>query len=208
MNNYCIPLDLDLQIFNSNLHPVEFIKLLPAWSDAQFTTPRGNKHIRIPKDVLHQDFINFFNNRGIHLIGVEVFYTVPKGSNIIHSDVNPLGDVAKINWVYGGDNSVMEWYVPDQNYLTDNTPNRTAPTIANSPTLRFLKEEVDLVHSQSIKSPSIVQAGCPHNMLNGQTSERICISTIFESIDLGQRLTIAQAKNVFKDLLIGTPGGS
>lgn len=201
MNDYCIALNLDLKIFNSNLHPTEFIKTLPVWNDPRFTTPRGNKHLRIPKDVLDQNFVDFFNQRNIRLLAVEVFYTVPHGSNIIHSDVIPLDDVAKINWVYGGIGSVMEWYQVNSNYKTDTLADRAAATIANSPTIRFLKEEVDLIHSQFVECPSIVQVGCPHNMRNG-TTERFCISTIFENTKTNKRVTIDEAKELFKEFLM------
>ena len=202
MNNYCVALNLDLKIFNSDLHPIDAVKSLPEWNDSRFTSPRGNKHIRIPKDFINNECIDFFKNRGIHLIGVEVFYTVPRGSNIIHSDVLPLSDVAKINWVYGGVDSRMEWYTPNTEYNPEAI--RTNVTKVNSPTLNFNKEEVDLVHTQAIESPSIVQAGCPHNMINGST-ERFCISTIFASIETRNRLTMNQAKEIFKEFVVPCP---
>ena len=204
MNNYCTTLNLDLKIFNSDLHPVEFIKLLPVWKDTRFTTPSGNKHFRIPKDILSQNFKDFFYQRGIQLLGVEVFYLLPGGSNIIHSDVNPIGDVAKINWVYGGANSIMEWYQVNSNYKSNALTDRAAATIANSPTIRFLKEEVNLMHSQFVECPSIIQAGCPHNMKNG-TTERFCISTIFKHTETNMRVTMAEAQIIFKDFLVPHP---
>ena len=202
MNDYCIALNLDLKMFNSDLHPVDAIKSLPEWSDPRFTSPRGNKHIRVPREFLNEELIDFFKNRGIHLIRVEVFYTVPRGSNIIHSDVTTLGDVAKINWVYGGNGSKMEWYQPNSTYNPE--VKSGTPTKTNSPTLNFSKTEVDLVHEQPVQSPSIVQAGCPHNMINGST-ERICISTIFENIETRQRLTIAEATKIFREYVVPCP---
>ena len=199
MNNYCVPLDIDLKIFNSDLHPVDAVKSLPEWTDKRFTSPWGNKHIRVPRDFINNTFIDFFKNRGIHLIGVEIFYTVPKGSNIVHSDVEPLSDVAKINWVYGGIDSKMEWYRPNSNYNPAVKHNNL--TKVNSPTLNFLKEEVDLVHVQYVESPSIVQVGCPHNMINGST-ERFCISTIFANINTGKRITMSEATELFKEFLM------
>ena len=204
MNKYCIALNLDLKIFNSDLHPVDAIKTLPSWSDDKFKRPSGNKHLRVPREFLNQDFIDFFKNQGIHLIGVEVFYTVPNGSNIIHSDVTTLADVAKINWVYGGEGSFMEWFNVNSNYSYDKKSNRDNNTaLINSPTMLFLKSEVDLVHTQHVESPSIVQVGCPHNMKNYGPTERFCISTIFESIELGRRITIAEANEIFKEFLVG-----
>lgn len=207
MNNYCVDLNLDLKIFNSDLHPVDFVKTLPAWSDPQFTKPSGNKHIRLPKECINLDFIEFLRIRGIHLIGVELFYTVPNGKNVIHSDVMELSDVAKINWVYGGDDSLMHWYHPNSEYNPevnlDSTRNRK--TIVNSPSLRFLKNEVDLIHSQSVYCPSIVQVGCPHNITNGPT-ERICISTIFSNIKTHKRFTVAEATEIFKEFVAPQAG--
>jgi len=204
MNNYCIALNLDLKIFKSELHPVDAIKTLPSWADDKFKRPSGNKHFRVPREFIDQNFIDFFKNRGIHLIGIEVFYTVPNGSNIIHSDVTTLADVAKINWVYGGEGSFMEWFSVNDNF-NKKTDRANTITIANSPTLLFLKNEVDLAHTQSVVSPSIIQVGCPHNMKNYGPTERFCISTIFESIEFKRRLTVTEASEIFKEFLVGAP---
>ena len=207
MNNYCVALSLDLQIFNSTLHPIEILKLIPAWSDEKYAKPSGNKHIRIPHEIINQEFIKFFDNYGIHLIGVEAFYTVPNGKNMIHSDVLELSDVAKINWVYGGIESQMHWYQPNDSYHPDNVTAKhgESKTRVGSPSLRFLPTDVDLIHSEPIHSPSIVQVGCPHNITNGPI-DRYCISTIFSKTGTLTRLTVAEAAEIFKEFVAPQAG--
>ena len=201
INNYCVDLNLDLKIFNSTLHPVDAIKALPAWSDEKFTKPDGNKHLRVPREFLDQEFINFFTNRGLHLIGVEVFYTAPNGRLGVHCDITSLGDVGKINWVYGGDNSLMHWYQVNDSYNPEVTDERIKPTVVNSPSLRFQRSAVDRIHSQEVGCPSIVQVGTPHNITNGPT-DRFCISTIFARIDSRKRTTMAETIELFKEFLV------
>jgi hypothetical protein len=203
MENYCVPLNLDLKIFNSDLHPVDFIKTLPEWSNEQFTKPNGNKHFRLQKDFINPGFIEFLTIKKIHLIGAEIFYTPPAGKNAIHSDVMILGSVAKINWVYGGHDSLMHWYRPNCEYNSDSAldTTRNKNTIINSPSLRFKKHEVDLIHSQAVDCPSLVEVGCPHNITNGPT-DRFCISTIFANIETQKRITMEQAIQIFKDLTV------
>jgi len=205
MNDYCVALNLDLKMFNSDLHPVDAVKSLEAWVDDKFTKPDGNKHLRVPYEFLHPDLINFFKIRGIHLIGVEVFYTAPNGRLGIHSDITSVGDVAKINWIYGGDASLMHWYRLNDSYNPEAIDaHRTRPSVVKSPSLRFLKTEVDLAHSQFVNSPSIVQVGQPHNITNGPT-DRICISTIFVSIETRKRLTVAEATEIFREYVVPYP---
>jgi hypothetical protein len=206
MNNYCVALNLNLKIFNSDLHPVDVLKSIPSWSDQKYSKPSGNKHIRIPREIINQEFIKFFSNYNIHLIGVEAFYTVPNGKNIVHSDVLELGDVAKINWVYGGDNSMMHWYKPNALYHPDNiTAIRTGnETRVGSPSLRFLATDVDLLYSETIHSPSIVQVGCPHNVTNGPI-DRYCISAIFSKTGTLTRLTVAESREIFKEFVVPYP---
>ena len=206
MNNYCVALNLDLKIFNSDLHPVEVLKLIPAWLDKKYAKPSGNKHIRIPREIINQEFIKFFDNYGIYLIGVEAFYTVPNGKNMIHSDVLELGDVAKINWIYGGDSSLMHWYQPNDLYHPENViaKHGESKTRIGSPSLRFLPTDVDILYSEPIHSPSIVQVGCPHNITNGPT-DRYCISTIFENKITRKRITVAEARKIFKEFVVPYP---
>ena len=110
--------------------------------------------------------------------------------------MNVAGDYAKLNWVYGGDNSVMNWYKINSNYTQPllNTTN------INSYALYYKTDEVDLIHSQTIGLPSLVQVGCPHNVVNGST-ERFCISLVFENSISKKRLTFNEAVALFKNYI-------
>ena len=204
MNNYCIHLNLDLKIFNSDLHPIDFIKTLPEWNEERFTKPTGSKHFRVTFNFLNQDFVDFFKNRNLILAHVEVFYTVPYGKIGIHCDVPTVGDIGKINWVYGGADSVMQWFETNKLHNPAPVQFRNKPAAPGGPALDLTSVEVDLVHSQFVISPSLVQVGKPHNMENGPT-DRFCIGAIFVSNDTNKGVPMNQSIEIFKDLLVPCP---
>jgi len=204
MNNYCIQLNLDLKIFNSNLHPVDFIKTLAEWSDERFTKPTGSKHFRVPPKYLNQDFVDFFKNRNLVLAHVEVFYTVPDGKAGIHCDIPELGDIGKINWVYGGEGSEMRWFQVNNSYDPSAIDSRDTPTAIGGPAFKITRKEVDKVHAQFVQCPSLVQVGQPHSMKNGP-HDRFCIGAIFEDINTRKGIPMDQAIDIFKEFVVPYP---
>jgi hypothetical protein len=183
MNNYCVDLQVDLPLFDSNLSPVEFLK--------QKYTLTG--HFQINTDDLNKKLSLWFLNLGLSIRLIEIFYRQPNAVGNIHSDTSIPGDYAKLNWVYG--NGIMNWYkIAGINNSTIHI------TDINSHAIYYKESEVELVHSQKVGQPSLVQVGCPHKVINFD-SERVCISLVFESINTKQRLTFQEAKTLFKDYI-------
>lgn len=59
----------------------------------------------------------FFDQFGLYIRFAELFYSAPHRMSLIHSDGNPddyeiVNDMAKINFISGGEDSVMNWYQP------------------------------------------------------------------------------------------------
>jgi hypothetical protein len=115
----------------------------------------------------------------------------------IHSDRAISGDYSKLNWIYGGKDSVMKWYT------VKNSIQSTAPlykTPIDSPSLQYKAADVELIHEQAVGKPSLVQVGCPHNVVNGP-EERFCVSIVFKHKSTRDRVTMAEAVAVFKDYI-------
>lgn len=182
MNEYCIDLDLDLPLFNSALNPVEFLK-----QHYQITN-----HFQVDIKDISDELKSFFTNQNLSIKQIEIFYRRPNNVGNIHSDTEIVGDYSKLNWVYG--DGIMNWYKTTKDY----TPTVLTTTSIKSYALYYKTSEVELVHSQKVGQPSLVQVGVPHNVING-ASERFCVSIEFEFNKI--RPTFAEAQLLFKDYI-------
>lgn len=199
MNNYCVDLNLDLPLFNSNLAPVDFLKSKPIWANNVHTNRKLAHHFMLDVAIdLSKEIHDFFNSFNFRIVVAEVFYTYPNGIGSIHSDLNKSGDYSKINWAFGGIGSAMNWYS-----VNDRTVGSINTTTINSYSIHYPIESVELVHSQAVGCPSLVQVGCPHHIVNAG-EERFCLSIVFHNAISNKRPTMAEALEIFKNY-IGRP---
>jgi hypothetical protein len=162
MNQYCTALKLAINPLQSQV-TLDQLKL--------------NFHTRlsIDKDI-NPALIQLLAQHQLHAAHAESFYSTCNRISKVHSDSYNLegscthGDYTKINWVFGGSNSVMNWYSVDHNYVP-----ALAATPISTAFAQYPNEVVKLVHSQSVESPSVVQVGVPHNIDN-PSEDRVCIS--------------------------------
>ena len=187
MTIYCADLKLNIPLFKSNIDPVEFLKQ----NDQHLA-----KHYQINKDFLSDDIVKFFKDHGFTIKFVEIFYRPAGVNSRIHIDTSKPGDYVKLNWVYGGEGSVMNWYTHKQDEMgvTDSTP-------ISSYAIYYKPEEVTLVHSQKVGLPTLVQVGIPHSIDNNNLTERFCASLVFDYIDLSTRPTFNEAYEIFKNYI-------
>ena len=113
----------------------------------------------------------------------------PDKSYAIHTD-NVGGDYVKMNWIFGGKDSLMQWY--NVNPGVNKEPVKTA---INSLYMSFTKDEVTMSHAQTVKFPTIVQVGIPHNIYN-PTEDRFCVSVMLRDNN-NLRMTMEQAQKIF-----------
>lgn len=193
-NDFCIDLNLDLSLFNTSLSPINFLKLRPDWANNIKTNSIVAKHTKLDLSTeITQEVKDFFDQHNFYIEIVEVFYLFPNDSMSIHSDRAVPGDYAKLNWIFGGKDSVMNWY----KVLSSGTaPGYITPI--NSPSLQYKAAEVELVHAQTVGHPSLVQVGCPHNVINGP-EERFCVSVVFKHKATRTRVAMHEALEVFKE---------
>jgi hypothetical protein len=162
MNQYCTKLKLAINPLQSHV-TLDQLKL--------------NFHTRLSMDEdINSELVQLLAQHQLDAAHAESFYSTSNRISKVHSDSYDLegscthGDYTKINWVFGGANSVMNWYSVNHNYVPALAATPITTTFA-----RYPDEVVQLVHSQSVESPSVVQVGVPHNIEN-PNEDRICIS--------------------------------
>lgn len=179
MNPYCTNLNFNIPIFNTG---VDLKKFTTAYQ------MQGSS-----KDLNH-DLLKFLLKLGVKVLFFETFFMLPSNNSTVHVD-QTAGDYVKINYVYYGDNSFMNWYKPKDGIVK--LPKITA---IGTEFLSYEENEVELLHSQEIGFPSLVQVGVPHSITNPKDN-RLCISLVLHSMK-NKRLTMDEALAIFKDYIV------
>jgi hypothetical protein len=147
-------------------------------------------------EFVNPEIVKFFKQRNLILLPhIEIFSSEPNYTGPIHVDVGH-GDFAKMNWVFGGKDSTMNWYEP----IVFDKP--TEITLDNREYIYYDTTEVKHMHSQiiGIDRPSVVQVGLPHNSTN-YSEHRYCVSLVFFRIAKGlPRLSMSESYDIFSDL--------
>ena len=175
MNTYCVETTLNIPLLKNNtLLKINF----------------PNYHNKLnPALFVNEDFTAFLLTKDLHILHFELFYARPYLIGGIHTDIAPC-DFAKLNYVYGGKDSTMNWF-------KQKVEGTKAISISDVGTEYqfYAPDEVDLVYSHKLKDkPSIVQVGSPHNIENF-SEPRHCFSCVI-GYKFGQsfeRLTMQQA---------------
>jgi hypothetical protein len=110
----------------------------------------------------------------------------------IHRDQHTLTDFPKINWVFGNAVSQMNWYT----ILSEGAMNNTGIGTAF---VGYDLKDVELLYSTEIASPSLVQAGVPHNVTIVE-GFRWAVSTVYRRNN--KLLTFEEMVETFKPFLI------
>jgi hypothetical protein len=147
-------------------------------------------------EYVNPEIVKFFKQRNLVLLPyIEIFRSEPNYVGPIHVDVGH-GDFAKMNWVFGGKDSTMNWYEP----IVSDKPVET--TLGNRDYIYYNTTEVNhkLSHTIGIDRPSVVQVGVPHNSTN-YSEHRYCVSLVFFRITKGlPRLSMSESHEAFSDL--------
>jgi hypothetical protein len=127
---------------------------------------------------------------------IEVFYTPPLSSGVIHTD-NGSGDYwTKIIYQFGAKNSTMRWWestkpfrlVPGvEKYLDENIKDFKNVTEPNSPSddlechysqqvFLSLEKDAKIIHEVEIGEASLVNTGILHSSYNPTTEKRFVVT--------------------------------
>jgi hypothetical protein len=150
-------------------------------------------HTKISLNEINNDLISLLATLNLTIGFAELFYTAPYSVTRIHTDYLG-GDYIKINYIFGGKDSFMYWWKPKPNIIK--TPLKTS---IDSFYISYNQTEVDLIEKKSVKFPSIVQVGIPHNIKNFE-EPRYCLSFVLRNQN-DNRLTMAESIEIFKDYL-------
>lgn len=180
MNNYCTDLNLPISQPLKNPSVLNQTSNEPSifWSDAS------------------DEFKKWLDYIGCVLTYPPlIFYTPPGQDCGIHIDGNQISDRATMNWIVQGESSLMHWYeLKDSTEITE-----LEQTQAGTPYTRYTQDKVNIVHSQVVTYPSIVQVGIPHNITNYGSEPRWCISCDISTKEKPTSgLTYQQALEIFK----------
>ena len=200
MTDYCINLNLDIE-------PIDGVETLQ--NCINDSTEYVHYHSTL---VLNSKYIVFLLKLGLVIDHIEIFHSTPNMFTPIHSDIGQVpftpGDIVKLNYVYGGKDSVMNWWEPIAGATHTLSPTRNndenspgsipaGPIIGESHGYKV--KDLNWLHSSSIGHPSIVQVGIPHNVQNRE-EERYCLSVVL--LKDGKRLTMSDAKAIFAQYII------
>jgi hypothetical protein len=149
--------------------------------------------ISVDLKYLNPELKNFLNELNVKVTFMECFYRKPHGSSGIHVD-DFEGDFVKINWVYNGEESYIEWFEP----LPNSSPIPML-TSANTPFTLYKPEDVLLVEKQNMQGTYLIQVGIPHRVKNLLES-RYCLSLVLSDLD-NRRLSMSNAQLLLKSYL-------
>ena len=176
MNPFCVNLDLNIPPLQPNIDINNFFK--DYWNT-------------IPLSYINSNLISLLLQKGLDFPKAATFYSEGECVHPIHLDGVSVSDMVKINWAYG-DNHMMNWYSSniDKSYQIGKT-DRTY--------VHYRSDEVELVHSQKVGCPSIVQTGIPHNVVNYKGTRR-CISIALSHRQSKKLVTMDEALHLFNEI--------
>ena len=165
-NIYCASLSIP---FSPDLEELSRVKQLN-WD----STSWGQCLIR-----KHQQLDVFLSNFDLGLGWSELFYSPPGFNMPVHVDSNKYSNNCKINWIIGATGSVMNWW---QTSSPDYTPT-IHKTPVDSEYLLFDQDQCEIVWSDHLLHPSLINAGVPHNIDNCTDQGRWCMSYNIINVD-------------------------
>lgn len=150
------------------------------------------KNLENYEDLVSDQFRSFFNGFGVKVFMVELFHSRPYNNTAPHIDIS-RGDAVKINWVFGGVGSTMNWY--------EELPwSKTTDMLSDASTNVILvnRQHVKLLERYSLQGPTVVQTGIPHNITTYK-DQRYCVNvSITENKG---RPTMSRAKEIFSSVI-------
>jgi hypothetical protein len=145
-------------------------------------------------DLLHEEFHQWLDSLGCYVFFVEVFYTPPGGRMMWHIDTEAPSNFVKINLAWGSRFHIMQWGKSKNEGIHSLTP-------ADTKYIQFPNEEITITDSVKITSPTIVNIGVPHRVVNNDQTGRWCLSVNIHKD--GERIPLDVAKNIFSEYALG-----
>ena len=198
MNNYCIDLSLDIN---------------PLADGVSFASLPAKPFVPLGEDKLNPVLVKMYKDLGLVTEELAIIFSLPSNrTNSIHNDVEiENGDIAKINWSYSP-NHTMNWYRTLENRTREpvlmvdhgSCEPGCATCGRSGKYFRYYSEQVEIIHSQVVGKPSLIQAGIPHNVENFNGIRRcVSLAMMRESNGTVTPVTFAEAKEMLAKYLVG-----
>lgn len=126
-----------------------------------------------PSSVIDPRVVELLDDSGICVLHTEIFYTPPFAVLPIHVDGPVLSNRAKLNFVYDSPTSTMNWYRVKAGC--------EIPMLTTPIGTRYLKpnqEDCMMVAATRIRTPTLVNVGVPHSVINQVPTGRWCLSIV------------------------------
>lgn len=172
MNEYCIPLNLDLYPLNK---PITDYGTIP--------------YQTIDSTDINEKLHDFFNHHKLILSDFGLFYKPAPSFIKPHTDCQG-GDYVKLNYIYGGKDSKMIWYKTKEHILDKENITGNAGLY-----IPYRFDEVEKIYEQTLSEFNIVQVGIPHNILN-LIEPRWCLTIVLKHCMNHSRVTMQEIKNI------------
>jgi len=138
-------------------------------------------HYAYPVERITKEFKDILAHTSMVVRHAEIFYRPGVGEEFdafIHTDGHQIVEgLAKINFIIGGENNIMSWYIPH----VPITDSHIKTTSVGTKYLNFEPNEVNLIDEAELNGLYIVNAGIPHGVKmtqGGINKPRICISLV------------------------------
>lgn len=160
-----------------NDHPLTN-SAITMFEQAKITNNCGNKSFRLGLNVhnhINPTVLHLIDQHNLYIRFAELFYIPAHRTSLIHIDSEPNdymipGNMGKINFIDGGNDSLMHWYTPitEKEYVPTGTTGRNKFT-------SFEPNEVTCIASGNLLGYNIAQTGIPHNVTTN-IETRYCVS--------------------------------
>ena len=187
-NNYCYKLDIGINPALDNITSVQ----------KSYSNLDQVMVFNFPLETVDNDVLKFLEPLGLTVGHCEAFYTPPNGELLLHVDRDKPNNDCKLNWVYGAKGSVMEWWIPKDPYCPLNI--RTNPTGYHY--IEYSKEECNKAWSAEIGTPSMINSGIPHCVVNSTSEGRWCYSHVIFDKHNNKILQWNEAVGIFKPWIV------
>jgi hypothetical protein len=178
---YCFDLNLPINPLKEGVDIMSYVPNLNPTTWEEYC-------VRFSLNDLNPELVSIIKSLNLRILLAEHFYTPAGVFSPIHTDLKG-GDYTKLNYIFGGKNSTMQWY----------DIKNVSKTKEIVPYAVYDINDVDLLHSQPIGFPTVVQVGIPHNIQN-YDEPRHCIGIVLQTKN-NQRLRMQDSIDIFNQYI-------
>lgn len=153
---------------------------------------RKLNHFSFEENDFDPRVLAFLDERGLQVSHYEVFYTPPRAMLAVHADGAKLSNIIKLNWVFGGKDSRMMWWK-----LKSDDALKLLETNIGTPYLYAEQKNCIMVESVAITSPTLVNVGQLHSVINTGPERRWCLSVVLAKKGVDKNLEWDEAMELF-----------